>query len=94
MLQHFLQVINDQEAGNLTDLARRMQISPGMTLQIADDLSKKGYLEEISLDCEQPQQTPCADCGVRNMCKSINRYWILTPKGKKAISENLSVSNK
>jgi hypothetical protein len=62
-----------------------MDISPDMALQMAKEMTNKGYLQEIGSDCEEPQQG-CPDCPVNQNCQVIVRHWFLTEKGRSAVS--------
>jgi len=86
MLYQFLKTIRDGEVQSLAEIARRMQISLAMTLQIADELTHKGYLQELGADCATPQ-TACAGCPSGSQCKVMTRHWFLTEKGRAAIAE-------
>jgi hypothetical protein len=86
MLYQFLEAIQDGEVQSLLEIARSMDISPDMASQIAKELTKKGYLQEIGTDCGSPQ-TACLDCPVSKDCHGIARHWFLTEKGMAAISK-------
>ena len=58
-------------------------------LQIAKDLTGKGYLLEAGSDCDTPQNA-CADCPVTSSCHIPMRYWSLTEKGRRAIRAEVS----
>jgi DNA-binding Lrp family transcriptional regulator len=85
MLHRFLETIQAGEVQSLLEIARTMDISPGMVLQMAKELTNKGYLQEISADCDEPQKG-CPDCSVNKACQVIVRHWFLTNKGRDALS--------
>jgi hypothetical protein len=85
MLHHFLETIQAGEVQSLLEIAHRMDISPDMVLQIAKDLTNRGYLQEINPDCEEPQKG-CSGCSVNSACQVIVRHWVLTEKGRTALS--------
>jgi len=85
MLYHFLKTIWTGEAQSLVDIARRLDISPAMALQIAKDLTTKGYLLEGSSDCNTAQGG-CPDCPISGSCHALARSWLLTEKGQRAVS--------
>lgn len=85
MLHQFLQTIQTGEVQSLSEIARKMKISANMVLQIAQDLTNKGYLEEIKADCSEPQ-VGCSDCPAHSGCQVVTRSWMLTEKGKSAAS--------
>jgi DNA-binding Lrp family transcriptional regulator len=85
MLRRFLEMVRTGEVQSLLEIARSMDISPDMALQIMQELTKKGYLEEIGTDCEQPQKG-CSDCPLNSTCQETVRRWFLTEKGRSVIS--------
>ena len=85
MLTQFLKALQAGEMQSLQDLARSLGISSAMVLQIAQDLTVKGYLQEIGSDCDTPQNT-CTDCPVTSSCHVATRHWFLTDKGRRALS--------
>jgi DNA-binding Lrp family transcriptional regulator len=78
-------MVRTGEVQSLLEIARSMDISPDMALQIMQELTKKGYLEEIGTDCEQPQKG-CSDCPLNSTCQETVRRWFLTEKGRSVIS--------
>lgn len=89
MLHEFLKTIRDGEVQSLLEISRSLQISPAMALQMADDLTRKGYLQELGADCDTPQ-TACLDCPAGSNCQVMTRHWFLTEKGKAAIPGHIS----
>jgi len=85
MLRRFLETIQVGEVQSLMEIAHKMDISPDMVLQIAVELTNKGYLEEIGADCNDPRKG-CSDCPVNSDCQVIVRHWFLTEKGRNAVS--------
>jgi hypothetical protein len=85
MLYQFLKTIQTEKAQSVLEIARSMNISANMALQIADDLTSKGYLQEFGRDCDDPKYT-CSDCPVNTCCQVIARHWFLTDKGINALS--------
>ena len=85
MLQRFLETIQAGDVQSLLEIARRMDISPDMVLHMAQELTTKGYLQEIGSDCEEPQKG-CPDCAINSSCQAIVRHWFLTEKGRNAVS--------
>jgi DNA-binding Lrp family transcriptional regulator len=90
MLHRFLEAIQAGEVQSLLEIARTMDISPDMVLQIAKELTNKGYLQEIGTDCNVPQKG-CSDCPANSACQVIVRHWFLTEKGRTAVS-NISMT--
>jgi DNA-binding Lrp family transcriptional regulator len=85
MLLRFLKTIQAGEVQSLLEIARKMDISPDMVLQIAKELTKKGYLQEIGADCDEHKKG-CSDCPVSSNCQVIVRHWFLTEKGRAVVS--------
>jgi Mn-dependent DtxR family transcriptional regulator len=50
---------------SLLEIARKMDISPDMIFQMARELTNKGYLQEIGMDCAEPQKGS-PDCRVNS----------------------------
>jgi hypothetical protein len=86
MLHRFLEKIWAGDVQSLPELARALEISPAMVLQIAGDLTRKGYLQEIGSDCGTSHAS-CGDCAVSSACQLPARHWYLTEKGRAAVSK-------
>ena len=89
MLHQFLKIIETEEVESLLEIARSLKISPEMALQIAKDLTSKGYLQEIRANCDVHQEA-CSGCPVSKGCQVIVRHWFLTEKGKTAVSSKMA----
>jgi len=85
MFHQLLKIIQTGEAHNLQEIALSMNISPDMALQIIRELTNKGYLQEISSDCDV-HQNGCSDCVASKNCHLLIRQWLLTKKGEIAVS--------
>jgi hypothetical protein len=85
MLHEFLKTIQDDDVQSLLEIACTLRISQTMALQVVDDLTRKGYLQEMSVDCGTPHKG-CSDCSVGSKCQRLSRHWFLTEKGRAAIS--------
>ena len=90
MLHRFLDTIQAGEVQSLLEIARTMDIHPGMVLQMANELTKKGYLQEIGSNSEQSQDG-CPDCSISSTCQVIVRHWFLTEKGRVVVA-NTAIS--
>jgi len=55
MLHRFLDTIQAGDVQSLMEIAHKLDISPAMVLQMAKQLTEKGYLQEIGSDCDEPQ---------------------------------------
>jgi FeoC like transcriptional regulator. len=87
MLRRFLATIQAGDMQSLQEIARALGISLAMVLQMAKELTDKGYLQEIGSDCDEPQKG-CSDCPVNRGCHEVVRHWFLTDKGKAAVSSS------
>jgi hypothetical protein len=85
MLHRFLETIQAGEVQSLLEIAHKMGVSPDMVLQMAKELTSRGYLQEIGADCGEHQEG-CPDCSVSSTCQVIVRHWFLTERGRTAIS--------
>jgi DNA-binding Lrp family transcriptional regulator len=85
MLHRFLDTIQAGDIQSLQEIARKLDISLVMVLQMAKELTDRGYLQEINSDCEQPE-AGCPDCVVSSNCQIVVRHWFLTEKGRSALS--------
>jgi hypothetical protein len=86
MLHEFLKAIRDGEVQSLLEIARTLQIPPALAYQMVEDLTRKGYLQELGTDCSTPQ-AGCSDCPAGSNCQVLTRRWFLTAKGKVTVSE-------
>jgi hypothetical protein len=84
MLHRFMETIHAGDVQSLLEIARTMDISPDMVLRMADELTRKGYLQEMGADCAEPQKG-CPDCPVNSSCQGFVRHWFLTEKGRAAV---------
>ena len=63
MLYQFLKIIRAGEMQSLLEIARQMNTTPALVLQLADQLTRQGYLQEVRQDCGTPER-PCTHfCG-------------------------------
>jgi hypothetical protein len=88
MLRKVLQAMSTGDVHSHAGLARRLDISEGLLLQMMEDLARKGYLATLgtSLDCDG-----CGGCSGRQTCNgrrsgkaSTIKGWTLTAKGRDA----------
>jgi hypothetical protein len=86
MLYQFLQIIQKGDFQSHLDIAKQMAISPLMAVQIARELTRKGYLEEMGGACNpDPVQPVCTGCGASSACQTAFSLWSLTEKGRQAV---------
>jgi len=90
MLHRFLETIRTGDVQSLSEIARTMDISPDMVLRMAQELTHKGYLQEIGTNCDEPQKG-CPDCPVNNTCQVMGKHWFLTEKGRVAVSSTATI---
>ncbi len=81
MLYRFLKIIQFGDVHSLLEIARQLDITPVMVSQVADSLTKQGYLQAVNPGCDTSDQ-PCTDCLASSSCQSVLKRWILTDKGK------------
>ena len=84
MFYQFLEIVQNGHVQSLLEIAQKMSISPDMALQMAIDLTNRGYLEAIGGNCDVPQNA-CSDCPAGSACQSTVRHWCLTEKGRTAV---------
>ena len=89
MLHQFLKIIRAGEMQSLLEIARQMDISPTMVNQIADQLARQGYLQEVRQECSSPEST-CSDCLASSTCSVAIHRWVLTDKGENVINASHS----
>jgi|WetSurMetagenome_2_1015567.scaffolds.fasta_scaffold29646_3 hypothetical protein len=85
MLYRFLKLVQASEIQSLFDLSRALGISMDMVLRMAQELSSRGYLQEMDLNCGETNNS-CHDCSAGRSCQVFSRSWILTQKGIAAVS--------
>jgi hypothetical protein len=88
MLYEFLKLIRDENVQSLLEISRVMRISQAMTVQMADELARKGYLQELGAGCDSPQ-SGCSSCPAGSSCQVPARHWFLTKKGNAVVSGQL-----
>ena len=83
MINQFLQIIQAGNVQSQLEIAQKLKISPQMVLQVAEELTRLGYLEAHGGNCDTPKSA-CAGCPVDSGCGGSYRNWSLTEKGQKA----------
>ena len=83
MLHDFLKMIGAGGVQSLLEISRALRIPPAMAVQMADDLTRRGYLQEMGGDCGT-SHAGCSDCSGGSTCQ-VSRNWFLTEKGKAAL---------
>jgi hypothetical protein len=86
MLQQLLQVVHEGKLHNQFEIARKIGVTPALVLQMAQDLTTKGYLKGTVDECRTETQV-CSGCPVNHTCQSRVNYWVLTEKGMKVLTE-------
>ena len=84
MFHQFLRLLRDNEVQSQLDLAQKLNVSPGLVVQIARDLTRRGYLLEGSGACGEDEPA-CGGCSAAHTCQIVSTVWTLTEKGIKAI---------
>jgi hypothetical protein len=83
MIQQFLEIIRGGEIQSQLDIAEKLKVSPALVVEIARELTRRGYLNEYNGDC-QTNSSNCDGCSVSGACHIMGRTWSLTEKGMKA----------
>ena len=84
MLHRFLETVWTGDGQSLFDLAHKLELSADMVLEMAKELTHRGYLQEMGSDCDQPHPG-CPDCAINQNCQVIFRHWVLTEKGRSVL---------
>ena len=84
MFQRFLEIVSGGNVQSQLEIAYKMAISPSMVVQIAQDLTQRGYLEESGGDCCNAGSA-CGGCSASSGCQPMLKMWRLTEKGEKLI---------
>jgi len=89
MLERILKIVFKGGSYSLQDIARELDTSKELLLQMVEDLERGGYLKLI----EGKYFTECKNCSFSNNCSkgclitsyntSYGKIWILTKKGIK-----------
>lgn len=85
MLLETLRLIAGGEIADLTDLADRLEVSPGLAVQMLEDLRQRGYLR-----LDQPGCTGgCEGCPLAATCsfQARPRLWTVTSKGSALLED-------
>ena len=89
MLYQVLAAIQKGGFQSHLELARQMGISPLMVLQMAQDLVRRGYLEETGGSCQaEAEQPACSGCAVSTVCQTSFHLWSLTAKAQQALKDH------
>jgi hypothetical protein len=84
MLQQFLKIVHSGSVQSQFEIAQQMAISPDMVLQIARELTIKGYLKGPADNCETEGHA-CKGCAMGSACNTMVSMWTLTEKGEKNV---------
>ncbi|GAG56738.1 unnamed protein product [marine sediment metagenome] len=81
MLEEILKIVSKKGSNSLQDIAKKLDISKDLLLQMIEDLERLGYLKLIEGECS----AKCEKCSYINSCvtTSYNKIWSLTEKGFK-----------
>ena len=83
MLYDFLKAIQAADLLSVPEIAHKLNISPAMAGQMADELTRAGYLQQAGIDCGTGE-SGCTGCPVGGSCHTPARRWLLTEKGMNA----------
>ncbi len=86
MLEKILKIVFKCGANSLKDIAKELNISKELLLQMIGDLERGGYLKLI----EGGYSSGCKECPFANSCviNSYNKIWALTEKGFKFVEKS------
>jgi hypothetical protein len=82
MFQQFLRIVHSGSVQSHFEIAQKMDVSPDMILQIARDLTVRGYLKGAADECSTASHA-CTGCAMGGACHSSFSTWSLTEKGEK-----------
>jgi hypothetical protein len=64
-----------------------------MVVQLARELTRKGYLEETGGTCDVDTAQPaCNGCAASSACQTAFSLWSLTEKGRQAVLSHAAQS--
>jgi hypothetical protein len=86
MFHRFLQIVKNGSVQSQYEIATQLGVSPLMVVQIARELTKRGYLQNAIDDCAS-DEGGCKGCALGGSCHVNVHSWILTEKGEKAVCE-------
>jgi hypothetical protein len=87
MFQQFLRIVQSGSVQNQFEIAEKMAVSPAMVLQIARELTTRGYLTGSIDECHTPDQV-CTGCPIGSSCHTQMNAWVLSEKGQKVVRES------
>ncbi|MCE1252493.1 MAG: MarR family transcriptional regulator [Anaerolineae bacterium] len=85
MLQQLLFIVSQGSVLSQYEIAEKMGISPDMVLQVARELTNKGYLQNAIEACDNSEGGACSGCTLGSACHINIHSWALTEKGEKAV---------
>lgn len=81
MFRDFLNIVQRGEIQSQLEIAHQMGISPAMVVDMAHELTRRGYLSEYNAECHT-NDSSCNACTVSTACQIMGRTWSLTDKGQ------------
>jgi predicted ArsR family transcriptional regulator len=80
MLTELLALLREGGAHRVADLARELDTTPELIEAMLEDLTRMGYLKQVSGECGGG----CATCPLANLCTAGEggRIWTLTGTGE------------
>jgi hypothetical protein len=86
MFHQFLLIVKQGTVQSQYEVAQKMGISPDMVLQIARELTNKGYLKGAVENCDSTD-SGCKGCALGSSCHVSVNSWVLTEKGENAVRD-------
>jgi hypothetical protein len=84
MFHQFLKIVKNGDVQSQYEIALKMGVSPTLVLQMAKELTQKGYLQNAIENCVSTE-SGCQGCALGGSCHINVHSWLLTEKGEKAV---------
>ena len=84
MFHQFLKIVHSGSVQSQFEIAEKLTITPAMVLQIARELTARGYLKGGMDNCSTETQV-CTGCPAGSACQTSFSIWTLTEKGERMV---------
>ena len=83
MLKELLKTLAEGQALNAVQVARQLDVTQGLVVQMLEDLEQRGYVEHLQLGCDAGK---CSGCAQAASCQTLPKLsgWTLMDKGRTA----------
>jgi hypothetical protein len=94
MLKEVLSFYQEDETKSLNEIALALHVSIPLLLQMLVQLTKQGFLQELSSACESNSAESCKRCSEIAGCNlmPVQKVWSLTEKGRRQITQQKDYS--